>query len=52
MIHYYDTDSIEIVPGMEPQVAVLKYLGIQEEPADVKSGDRRKNGLLSRILKR
>ena len=27
MIHYYDTDTIEITPDIEPQVAVLKYLG-------------------------
>ncbi len=29
MIHYYNTDTIEITPDIEPQVAVLKYLGDQ-----------------------
>ena len=32
MIHYYDSDTIEIVTGMEPQVAVLKYNGVHEHP--------------------
>ena len=27
MIHHYDTDTIEITADMEPQVAVLKYMG-------------------------
>ena len=27
MIHWYDTDTITITPDIEPQVAVLKYLG-------------------------
>ena len=27
LIHYYDTDTLTVVPGMEPQVAVLRYLG-------------------------
>ena len=26
-IHRYDTDTLEITPDLEPQVAVLKYLG-------------------------
>ena len=32
MIHYYDTDIIEITPDLEPQVAVLKFLGVNEKP--------------------
>ena len=35
MIHYYDTDTIEISSGMEPQVAVLKYFGVNEKPAKI-----------------
>ena len=27
MIHWYNTDTIEITPDTEPQVAVLKYMG-------------------------
>lgn len=27
MIHRYDTDTIAITPDMEPQVAILKYMG-------------------------
>ena len=27
MIHHYDTDTIEILPDMEPQLAILKYMG-------------------------
>ena len=27
LIHYYDTDTLTVTPDMEPQVAVLKYLG-------------------------
>ena len=30
MIRYYDTDTIEITPNMEPQVAVLKFKGVCE----------------------
>ena len=25
LVHVYESDTIEIVPGMEPQIAVLKY---------------------------
>ena len=31
LVHYYDVDTIEIMPGMEPQIAVLKYMGVQEK---------------------
>ena len=27
LIHYYDSDTLTVTAGMEPQVAVLKYLG-------------------------
>ena len=53
MIHYYDTDTLTVEHGMEPQVAVLKYIGpsgfgdlLAEEPKP----ERR--GLLNRVLHR
>lgn len=53
MIHYYDTDTLTVVPGMEPQVAVLKYIGpsgfgdllVEEKKPE-------KKGLLTRVLHR
>jgi len=52
LIHYYDTDTITITPGMEPQVAVLNYSGpagyadlIPEEEKPEK-----KPGLFSRLF--
>ena len=27
LIHYYDTDTLTVTPDLEPQVAVLKYIG-------------------------
>ena len=30
MVHRYDSDTIEICPGMEPQIAVLKFRGFHE----------------------
>ena len=51
LIHYYDSDTLTVTPGMEPQVAVLKYLGpagyadlIPAPPA------AEKRGLLSKLL--
>ena len=39
MIHRYDTDRIEITHSLEPQIAVLKFIGHQPEtgPAPAKS---------------
>ena len=39
MIHRYDTDRIEITHSLEPQIAVLKFIGHQPEtgPAPTKS---------------
>ena len=31
LFHYYPSDTIEIVPNMEPQVAVLKFCGVYED---------------------
>lgn len=48
MFHYYHTDTIQIVPGMEPQVAVLKFMGVSEIMEEVES----RKGFLSRFRKR
>jgi L-ascorbate metabolism protein UlaG (beta-lactamase superfamily) len=53
MIHRYDTDTITITPGMEPQVAVLKYLGPEGWRDLMPSGENgKKSGLLSRLFGR
>ncbi len=51
LIHYYDSDTLTVTAGMEPQVAVLKYLGpagyadlIPAPPA------AEKRGFLSKLL--
>ena len=51
LIHYYDSDTLTVTAGMEPQVAGLKYLGpvgyadlIPAPPA------AEKRGLLSKLL--
>ena len=51
MIHRYDTDTVTITPGMEPQVAVLKYLG-PEGYRDLIPPEEKRNkiGLLTRLL--
>ncbi len=49
MFHYYDTDTIEIVPNMEPQVAVLKFRGVYEKEEEKKTD---KKSLLSRFLRK
>ena len=50
LIHYYDTDTLTVTSGMEPQVAVLKYLGPAAFgdllPAEEK---KEKRGLLARL---
>ena len=51
MIHYYDTDTIEIAPGMEPQVAVLKYIGVNEKPEETVR-TKKIAGLLERLRER
>ena len=45
LFHFYDTDTIEIVPNMEPQIAILKFQE-KEESAAVR---RNKGGFLSRL---
>ena len=50
MVHRYDTDRIEITQDMEPQIALLTFIGHQPEmPA---AAPARKPSLLSRILPR
>lgn len=54
LIHRYESDTLTVTPGMEPQVAVLRYLGpaawggllVPEEPGQPKPG------LLSRLWKK
>ena len=48
MIRFYDTDRITITHGMEPQIAVLKFIG--HEPEMPAAAPARKPSLLSRIL--
>ena len=51
LFHYYDSDTIEITQGMEPQVAVLKFIGVNERPT--RTGEKREkgNGLLRKLWK-
>ena len=52
-IHYYDTDTFEVTPDMEPQVAVLKYLGPEAWGALLQTPENRaRAGLLARLLGR
>ena len=52
LFHYYDTDTIEILPGMEPQVAVLKFLGVNEQPEIEGVQIEKRKGLLKKLWKR
>ena len=52
-IHRYETDTLTVTPDLEPQVAVLKYLGPAawaSLAAPARTGE--KKGLLARILGR
>ena len=40
MIHSYDTDRIEITRETEPQIAVLKFIGHQPEPEQIRDKSR------------
>ncbi len=51
LVQRYDTDTIEITAGMEPQIAVLQFKGIYEPADEVNDKDPRK-GILSRFRKR
>ena len=48
MVHRYDTDRIEITQDMEPQIALLTFIGHQPETLD--TAPVRKPSLLSRVL--
>ena len=53
MVHRYDSDTIEITPGMEPQIAMLKFCGIKEENEKYYGNNERSGkGLLARLRKR
>ncbi len=47
-IHHYDTDTIEITLEMEPQVAVLKYMGMKNDV--LKEKERKKENRLFACL--
>ena len=52
-IHFYDTDTFAVTPDMEPQVAVLKYLGPEAWGALLQEPENRaRAGLLARLLGR
>ena len=52
-IHYYDTDTFTVTQDMEPQVAVLKYLGPEAWGALLQAPEKKERaGLLSRLLGR
>ena len=58
LVHRFATDTLEITTGMEPQIAVLKFLGVNEAPetdgaesGKAQSADRgEKKRLLGRLL--
>ena len=52
LFHYYNTDTIEILPGMEPQVAVLKFLGVNEQLEIEGVQIEKRKGLLKKLWKR
>ncbi|MCR5088302.1 MAG: MBL fold metallo-hydrolase [Oscillospiraceae bacterium] len=52
LVHRYDSDTIEITSGMEPQVAILKFQGVYEGEEAAISGGKARKGLLSRLRKR
>ena len=52
MFHYYDSDTIEIVPDMEPQVAVLKFQGVYEIPDNNNTKNNKDLPLFSHFRKR
>ena len=50
LIHYYDTDTLTVTPGMEPQVAVLKYLGPAGYRDLIPTEEKpKRSGLLARL---
>ncbi len=51
LFHYYNSNCIEITPGMEPQVAVLKYMPIFERD-DISDAKNRGTRLVDLFAKR
>ena len=49
LVHRYETDTIEIKTGMEPQIAVLTYIGVNEGQKEANKKTRK--GILSRFGK-
>ena len=52
LFRYYDSDTIEITSGMEPQVAVLKFIGVNEQPSGTGEKKEKGTGLLRKLWKR
>ena len=52
MIHYYDSDSIEITQDMEPQVAVLTYKGTQKKSPQNSNPNSIKTSKLFAVLRK
>lgn len=52
MIRQYDTDRITITHGMEPQIAVLKFIGCQEETEPQERSTSWRSSLASKLKTR
>ena len=53
LAHFYESDTITITPDMEPQVAVLKYLGPESWGALAAPSEKpERRGLLARLRKK
>ena len=51
-IHYYDTDTLSVTRDMEPQVAVLKYLGPEAWKELEALPEKQKSSLLGKLLRK
>ena len=51
-IHYYDTDRFSVTEDMEPQVAVLKYLGPEAWGGLLQPEEETRGGLFSKFLRK
>ncbi|MBR0390742.1 MAG: MBL fold metallo-hydrolase [Oscillospiraceae bacterium] len=50
MFHYYDSDTIEIEKNMEPQVAVLKFIGVNEEDGEKQFKQARREPRIKKMI--
>ena len=49
MIRFFDTDRITITHGIEPQIAVLKFIGHQEEKNTAERSTLWRSSLASKV---